>query len=364
MFLFIIFCFFSCQKKDYNKDELVKALVNHSFYPITFDEAKDLVIKGLGKIKEKDKNFELVYLKGKDKKKYDDKNFENVYYYPFVLKKVNDIYLIIKVFDYSFAYEAGLKNSILKSINDKTLNIDPCSLNSYIMNSDMLNIVFNDGKADWRMVIKKEINFFPFVWSAMINEDTAYVNVISLSKNSSLFFKNNITNLLKRGAKKLILDLRDVSVGNYEEVAKIVGFFSKDGKNYYIKSSKEGYSKTFLSGENVFKDLKIVVLINKKTSLLGEVIAQSLKEWGAVTVGEKTAGMPYITQLFKVGNNTAARLSVAKLYPPSGKDLDEGVAPDFSVAYIDYRKYGLTYVIDCDIAISKAEEVLKSNKLF
>lgn len=361
IFLFFIFSFFSCQRKEYSKEELIKAFVNHSFYPIGVEEAREIVNKGIEKIKEKDKNFELLSLKGKRIKKADVKSDERIYYYPFILKKNKDIYLIIKVFDYSFAYDAGLKNSVLNSINEQQIaNMDPCSINMYLMNNDTINIIFNDGKADWKMVVKKEINFFPFVWSAMINENTAYVNLVSLSKNSSTFFKNNLINLSKRGMKKIILDLRDLSVGNYEEAAKIISFFSKDESNYYIYSSKEGYSKKFSFIDGSFKNIKIAVLVDRKTALLGEIIAQSLKEFGAVIIGEKTAGMPYITQIFKVGNNSAAKLTVAKLYPPSGIDLDSGITPDFNVVYLYYKKYGLTYVVDCDPTILKAEEVLKT----
>ncbi|MCX7905534.1 MAG: S41 family peptidase [Elusimicrobiales bacterium] len=360
-FLFILFVFIiSCQKKDYNKEELIKAIYNHSFYPLSLDEVRTLVNKGVDAIKEKDKNFEIMKIKGRKTRKNDSiKSREKIeFFYPFIVKKQNERYLIVKVFDYTIASEAGLKNGILNTLDNELPSDDPCKLNDMISKRDILSISFNDGKADWKMVIKKEMNVFPFVWSTMINNDTGYLNIISLTKNSSVFLKNNVTNLIKRGAKKIIIDLRDVSSGNYEEVAKIIGFFSKDGRNYCIKSSKEGYSKDFQYSDNLFKNIKLAVLVNRKTALLGEVIAQSLKEYGALLIGEKTAGSPYITKVFKVGNNSAARLSVAKLYSPSGKDIDEGIIPDFNVTYINYKKYGLTYVIDCDPVISKAEEVL------
>ncbi|MCX7641150.1 MAG: S41 family peptidase [Elusimicrobiales bacterium] len=357
----VFFCF-SCQNRDFNKDELVKAIYNHSFYQLSIDEAKMLVDKGITAIKEKDKNFEIIKIKGKRVKRKDNREQEIEFFYPFLIKKQKEQYLIIKVFDYTIASEAGLKNGILNTLDNELPSEDPCTLNNFISKRDTLAISFNDGKADWKMIVKKEMNVFPFVWSAMINDDTAYLNIMSLTKNSSTFLKNNITNLIKRGAKKLIFDLRDVSAGNYEEVAKIIGFFSKDGRNYYIKSSKEGYSKNFIYVDNVFKDLRLVVLVNKRTALLGEIIAQAFKDWGALVIGEKTSGSIYITKIFKVGNNSAAQLSIAKLYPPSGKDLDEGIIPDFNLIYINYKKYSLTYVIDCDPLISKAEEILKTTK--
>lgn len=360
LLFFLFISLFSCQRKEFNETELITALVNHSYYPITPQQAQELVKKGKAEIKKLDKNFEIIKIKGRERKEGEKAKKERIFYFPFILKKHEDRYLIIKVFDYSIAYEAGLRTGIVNSIDGKALPDNPSEANSYISKKDVLNLSFNDGRADWKIVVKKEIDVFPFVWSAMINSDTAYVNILSLSKNSSTFFKNNLTNLIKRGAKKIILDLREVAGGNYDEAARIIGFFSKDRKNYFIKSSKEGYSKSFETTENIFKDLKLVVLIDRKTAILGEVMAQSLKEWGAIIVGENTKGRVYITKLFKVANDAAAQLSVAKLYPPSGVDIENGVTPDFTMIYPEYKKYGIPYVIDCDPLITKAEEILRS----
>ena len=355
-----VISFFSCQRRDFNESQLIKALVNHSFYPLTESQARELVKRGEKGVREKDKNFKIIRMSGRKISKKEEAQKRIDSFFPFILKKQGSRYLIIKVFDYSISYEAGLRNGILLNIDEGILTEDPCTTQANISKRDALSLTFNDGKADWKMVVKREINAFPFVWSMMINDDTAYINIISLTKNSSMFFKNNLMNLKKRGAKKIIVDLRDVSAGNYEEVAKIIGFFSKDGRNYFIKSSKDGYSKRFQTYESIFKDLKTAVLVNKKTTLLGEITAQALKEWGAIVIGEKTQGMVYITKLFKVGNESVAQLSVAKLYPPSGIDMDDGINPDFNITYTDYKKYSVPYVINCDPAVEKAEEILGS----
>ncbi|MGC8866775.1 MAG: S41 family peptidase [Elusimicrobiales bacterium] len=357
----VLACFFlvfSCQKKGYDKNQLTVALLNHSYYSLSQDEVKRLVDEGPSAIKKIDKNFEIVYLKGKKVREKNGFRNEKVFYYPFVLKKDKDRYLIAKVFDYTIAYEAGLKNGILKKIDDASPDPDPCRLAEYISKKESLLLSYNDGRADWRLVVKKEMNVFPFVWSMMLDSDTAYINIVSLSKNSSTYFKNNVMNLINRGVKKLIIDLRDVSAGNYDEVANIISYFSKDSKNYFIRSSKEGYSRKFDVSQSPFKNMDVSVVVDKKTSLLGEIIAQSLKEWGAFVVGEKTSGNIYITKMFKLAHNAAAQITIAKLYPPSGKDMDDGITPDVNVSYTGYKKYSVNYVIDCDVAVMKAFELL------
>ncbi|MEF3279373.1 MAG: hypothetical protein K6357_00165 [Elusimicrobiota bacterium] len=356
--LLVSFSLFSCQRRIYNEKELITAFVKHSYYDYKEEDIKKALENGVDGLKKIDKNFEFVPLKGKRIRKSKADKPTKEFFYPFVLKKYGDGYIILKVFDYTIAYEAGLKPGLLNSINKMNLkDIEPQKLEENLENSKELTISFNDGNADYSMKVKKEIAAFPFVWSVVIDSQTAYINILSFAKNSSVFIRNNIMNLRKRAIKKLIIDLRDISGGDYEEVAKIIGYFSKDKKTYFIKSSKEGYTKSFGEQENIFTDFKLVVIIDRNTALLGEVMAQSFKENGALIVGEKTGGNVYITKLFKVGNETAAKITVAKIYSSSGKDLDEGVIPDYSVRYENYKKMGLTYVIDADTAISKALEL-------
>ncbi len=355
----IVLLFFSCQKRDYDKKLLATALLNHSYYSFDEQMVKRLVAEGPSAIKKIDKNFEIVYIKGKVLKKSEDEN-KRIFYYPFILKKDKERYFIVKVFDYTIAYDAGLRNGVLYTIDGSSPLADPCRLNEYISKKESLLLSYNDGRSDNKIIVKKEMTSFPFVWSMMLNTDTAYINLISLSNKSSVYFKNNISNLLNRGVKKLIIDLRDVSVGNYQEAANILSYFSKDSKNYFIKSSKEGYSKKFNVSITPFKDIPVAVLVDRKTSLLGEVIAQGLKDWGAFVVGEKTNGVVYITKMFKVANDAAARITIAKLYPPSGKDMDDGITPDFDIRYPEYKKYAVSYVIDCDVVVMKAAELLGS----
>jgi len=354
----LIFGIISCSKKEYSEKDIIEAFVKHGYLDFKEEQVRDTLKKGLINLKKLDKNFEIINLKGKLVKSPSKKETRE-FYYPFVLKKFKNDYLIVKVFDYSIAYESGLRNGILKTINGKIPSPNPCELNKEIDESKDLKLSFNDGKADWSINLKKEISIFPFVWSSIVDDGIAYVNLVSLAKNSSKFFLNNLTNLRKRGIEKIILDLRDVNGGDYLEAAKIAGYFSKNKTTYHIKSSKKEYTRDFDIDENIFSDMNVVLIVNKKTALLGEIIAWTLKENGAIVVGEDTANQLYITKMFKVGKDTAVIISVAKLFPPSLTDINGPIIPDYKAVYSNYKKYGFTYVFDCDDAFLKAFEVIR-----
>jgi carboxyl-terminal processing protease len=358
--LFFVFILIgvSCSNKEYSEKRIIEIFVKHGYQEFKEEEVRNLLKKGLNSLKEIDKNFEMINTKKKSPELSYDKKL-NKLFYPFILKRIEDNYFIVKVFDYSIAYESGLRNGILKAINGKILSPNPCELNKEIDESKDLKLSFNDGKADWSINLKREISIFPFVWSSIVDDGIAYVNLVSLAKNSSKFFLNNLTNLRKRGIEKIILDLRDVSGGDYLEAAKIAGYFSKNKTTYHIKSSKKEYTRDFDIDENVFSNMKVVVIVNKKTALLGEIIAWALKESGAIVVGEDTANQLYITKMFRVRKDTAVIISVAKLFPPSLTDINGPIIPDYKAVYSNYKKYGFTYVFDCDEAFLKAFEIIK-----
>ena len=358
LFFVFILIVVSCSNKEYSEKRIIEVFVKHGYQEFKEEELKNLLKKGLNSLKEIDKNFEIINTKNKSPKLSYDKKL-NKLFYPFILKKMEDKYFIVKVFDYTIAYESGLRNGILKTINEKIPSPNPCELNKEIDETTDLKILFNDGRNDLSIDVKKDMGIFPFVWSSIVDDGVAYVNLVSLAKNSSKFFLNNLTNLRKRGIEKIILDLRDVSGGDYLEAAKIAGYFSKNKTTYHIKSSKKEYTRDFDIDENTFSDMKVVVIVNKKTALLGEIIAWTLKENGAIVVGEDTANQLYITKMFKVGKDTAVIISVAKLFPPSLTDINGPIIPDYKAVYSNYKKYGLTYVFDCDEAFLKAFEVIR-----
>lgn len=361
--LMAFFFLFSCSKREYNVNQLAKALVKHSYYSLTEQEAQKLA-ESVTEIKKVDKKFKLIDLDKEIIKKGKSSKVKKEF--PFLIKKYLDKYYIVKVFNYSFAYQAGLRNALLNSVNNNNVSsYSPSELNNLIKNSEDLIISFNNSKADYTMKLKREISVFPFSWSAVLSKYTAYINIMSFEKGFVNWLSEDIFRYKKNGIRNLVIDLRGVSFGSYKDVADFISLFSKKGNvAYYVKSSKKGYTETFFIDKeyNKFSDFNLFVLVDRNTVLLGEIAAQALREnSNAVIIGEKTSGEIYLTKLFRVGYKKAAQITIAKLYPPSGKDLDDGVIPDIQAVYRDYNKFKLTYVLDLDNALMAALKAAEMN---
>ena len=185
--------------------------------------------------------------------------------------------------------------------------------------------------------IKKEFFSFPVVFGFYEPDTaTAFVRIGMFFEGSSETIAAGLDALSGLGAKKVIFDLRDSGGGVPDEAAGLLRDLAvKAGPALEVKSRHTGYSIRFEApGRGRFAGLQPVVLVNSGTAMTAEVFAQALREMrGAQVIGENTRGSVSIQKVFRLGTGAKGlRLTVARLFPPSGKALEEkGVEPDFKV---------------------------------
>lgn len=134
------------------------------------------------------------------------------------------------------------------------------------------------------------------------------------------------------GAERLVVDLRDNQGGVPAEAAAVVkAFAAGPGPLLELRSRHAEYAALYgAEARGRYAGLKTAVLVNSGTSMAAEVFALALREKaGAALVGGRTAGSVSLTRAFALGDGRGLRLTVARLLPPSGTDLEgAGAAPD------------------------------------
>ena len=138
------------------------------------------------------------------------------------------------------------------------------------------------------------------------------------------------------GAVNVLFDLRNNPGGVPAEAAEVLKAFApKAGPVLEIRSRHKGYCALYeAAGKGRFSGLRTAALVDSGTSMAAEVFARSLKELsGAVLVGEAGAGSVSLVRSFSLGDGRGLELTVARLLPPSGLDLEgKGAAPDLRAA--------------------------------
>lgn len=188
------------------------------------------------------------------------------------------------------------------------------------------------------------------VSSEMLDDETAYINITSFIDNTYDDFKAALDEVESKGAKKLVLDLRDNGGGLLTSCIDVADEFLDEGVVVYVED-REGERDEY-SAEDGKTELKTVVLVNENSASAAEILAAALQENGFELVGNTTFGKGVIQSTATLRDGSAIKLTIMQYFSPKGNVIHQkGVTPDYEV---ENSEDG-----DEDAQLDKALELLK-----
>ena len=184
------------------------------------------------------------------------------------------------------------------------------------------------------VVVTRANIIVPSVTSKMLENDIAYINLLTFGDDTSQDLRKALEELLSQNPKGLILDLR-YNGGGYLDTAIDVGSeFIKDGVLMYEQFG-DGSRRTFESnGKGLATDIPIIVLINEGSASASEIVAGAIQDRGrGELVGVTSYGKGSV-QIFTPLDDEqgAVRITVARWLTPNGNTIHEiGLTPDVEV---------------------------------
>ena len=164
----------------------------------------------------------------------------------------------------------------------------------------------------------------------MLDGNIGYIKLSSFISSSAEDFSNALKDLEGKGAKGLILDLRDNGGGLVEQCIDIADEFLDEGVVTYVED-KNGKKQEYKSKDGK-TDLKTVVLVNGNSASCSEILAGALKDNGCKLVGETTFGKGVIQSTAELKDGSALKLTIMQYFSPKGNAIqDKGVTPDYEV---------------------------------
>jgi len=241
------------------------------------------------------------------------------------------------------ADKAGLENSdILESIEGKsTRDMSLAEVHSVLLGdpgSTVTVSVVRPRRAEpQKMVITRDVVTVPPVTEKLMADNVGYIKVDSFPAGKAQEIANNIRNLQKQGAKKLVLDLRNCAGGDENEGIATANLFLDHGTITYLQGQKYPRQAFNADPSKDITKLPVAVLVNRGTAGPAEIVAAAILENArGDLVGDKTFGDGSVQKLIEMPDDSALILSIAKYYSPGGKAIqDAAVTPNVLVAETD-----------------------------
>ena len=174
----------------------------------------------------------------------------------------------------------------------------------------------------------------PPVQTKMLSGAVGYLEIGALTPDQVKQTADDIRQLQKDGAQKLVVDLRNCSIGAPEDGIAFANLFLASGRITYLKGQKVPEQDFDADPGKAITTLPLAVLVNHGTAGGAEIAAAALAgNKRAQLVGEPTYGDAALRRALTMDDGSAVILSVAKYYSPDGKAIqDTRVMPGTVVA--------------------------------
>ncbi len=267
--------------------------------------------------------------------------------------------------------KAGIQSEdIIVKVNDEELSKNDLESAVKLMRGD--EQIGSEVKVTVKRIVDSEEKIIDFtikreeittesVISKLLDNGMLYVQITNFAEKTGADFEKAIDEGLNKGAKSLIIDLRNNPGGLLTAVKQVADKLLPDSTIMKIVDSKGKETVEKASGKGI--DIPIVVLINKGSASASEVLSVALHDNKKATlVGEKSFGKGIIQSIFPISNGgktEGIKMTIAEYFGPNGTKIHKvGLEPDYKVEQKNNSKIGIEH-LDTDSQLKKAIELLK-----
>ncbi len=169
----------------------------------------------------------------------------------------------------------------------------------------------------------------------LLSEGIGYVQITQFAERTGEEFAAALENLQSKGARALVLDLRNNPGGLLDAAVEVASPFFKPGERIVHTQGRtvSDYAEYTAKAGSVRWSGPTLVLINAGSASAAEIVAGALKDTGrGLVLGERSFGKGSVQSILHLRSGEGLRLTTARYFTPSGVTLHErGVEPDLEL---------------------------------
>ncbi len=282
--------------------------------------------------------------------------------------------VVVSPIDSAPAYKAGLKSGdvIVKIDSKPVLNLMDSTMRMRGKPGTSVEITVKRGGRELTFSVVREVITIRAVSAKTIDNPSGaigYVKVKTFSEVMPEEFRKEITEFRGKGINKVILDFRNNPGGLLNGALDILYDFARPNDVLMVmrEINKETVFDTnyvapmlalALREPGIFRDMKVVVLINRGSASASEIFAGAMKDWGFPVVGARSFGKGVGQTVIPLVDGSILRLTTFEFLVGNSKTKinDIGVIPTYEVS--DPTPSSSSEILRKDRQLEKAIEIL------
>ena len=172
----------------------------------------------------------------------------------------------------------------------------------------------------------------------MLGDTTGYVYLSSFASTSHDEFRDALRQLMRKGMRHLLLDLRGNSGGSLAAATGIAGELLPAGALIvYTQGTHQHRQNSRSMPGGLFTSGGLTVLVDESSASASEVLAGALQDNDrALIVGRRTFGKGLVQREFRLNDGSSVMLTIARYYTPSGRSIQRPYDGGTDEYYRDY----------------------------
>src|SRR5215207_145190 len=297
-----------------------------------------------------------TYLTSEQVKEYNAGNKENLVGIGAELSQVASYLYVIAPMKGSAADQAGLKaGDIIEYIDNKaTRDISLYDAKQFLngaAGSEIKLRVLRANSSPLTINVKRGTARAAAAEGRIEQGRVGILRINSFADGESTEVRTRLQDLLKQGAQKIVIDMRDTAGGSLNEAVAVANLFIKDGVLAQTIGREGKALKTYTadSKATLFTG-PVVALIDNGTAGAAEVVASALTDLNrGQVVGEKSFGAGTEQQLFSLRGGDGLLLTTVKWATAGGKTfLGEDRAHSGVTPTVEVKGQELAEAVDPD----------------
>ncbi len=184
----------------------------------------------------------------------------------------------------------------------------------------------------------------------MVDDTTGYLRLGKFARTTyeEIFAKSS--DMLGKGMKRMVLDLRDNSGGYFDQALLLSDLFLRKGSPIvYLEGLHRKREEYRADGKGILKDVALAVLVNEGSASSSEIVAGAVQDNDRGTLyGRRTFGKGLVQEPVFFTDGSGVRLTVARYYTPSGRCIQKPYGGSTRYEYNIYERYADGEMLNAD----------------